>query len=72
MTEGVRLRQELSETQKEIESRGAELASLNEVVDGTTLIKKEVRKLLSSVSKVRGYRLAKDALTRQREAKWSC
>lgn len=51
VTEAARLWQKLFTAQKEIESRGAKLVSLKKINDEITILKKNVRKLLLSVTR---------------------
>lgn len=68
VTKTARLLRELYEARKEIENHVAKRASLKEFSDESTVVKKEVSKLLSSVTKLREHRFVKDALTRQQES----
>lgn len=67
MTEPANLQKGLFEERKESESRGAKLASLEELVDEVPAIKNEVSKRLSSAMKVLEQILAMDVLTHQWE-----
>lgn len=62
-TEAARLRQDLSKARKVVESCVAKLASLREVGDAISTIKKK-KKSLSSATNAQECRLAMDALTR--------
>lgn len=53
VTKASRLQKVLRQPQKEIESRGAKLAAMNEVGEKITSAKKEVPELLSSVRMLR-------------------
>lgn len=68
MTETARLRHELFDARKEIESHGAKLSSLKKAGDKITAIMNEVKTLLQSITKAQERHHAKDAQTRQREA----
>lgn len=67
VTVAASLQQGLSEARQETECRGAKLAGIMEVKVEITSMRKEVTRLLSSVTKLREYRLAKDARTCHRD-----
>lgn len=65
--EDSRLRQNLSETQKEADKQRAMFALLDQILEEVLNIKSDVSKLLSHFTQARNYRISQKVLAHQRE-----